>query len=187
MLEVARRLVFAFPFGCLTALLSHQVRFGDDHAFGGEANEAIVSAAVGGSIAIAVGILHAFLTAGSTTVTGTLANVRVRAMLPNSPLIFGLGFMLYYGIELLEGNGIELGLPTALLAGIAVLVAVGLRRLCAGLARFVDTMVRELAERLSTRPFALVFARANPQLPPAQALRAGRRLGRAPPLSLRLS
>ena len=176
-----RKIAVAFPFGCLTALASHQVRFGDDHAFGGAANEAIVSAAIGGAIAIALLCFHAFLSAGSTTVTGTIARSRIGALLPNATLIFTLAAGLYYGIETLEGNGIELGFPTLLLATTAALVAWTLRGLCAWLARFVDALVRELVARLSARPFAPAAPAPQPHLLRAQTLRSARRFGRAPP------
>jgi hypothetical protein len=176
-----RRLLFALPFGCSTALISHVVRFGDDHAFGGEANEAIVAAAIGGSIAIALAILHAFVTAGSTTVTGTIARTRVRAMLPNAPTIFALAAMFYYGIETLEGNGIELGLPTFVLAAIALLVAFGLRVLCAQLARFVQSIVRDFIALLSAQPAPVAVRSSQPHPRRAQIYLTARRLGRAPP------
>ena len=124
-----RKSIFAVPFGCLVAVATHFVRFGDDHAFGGSANEAIASLAIGGSITIALVILHAFLTTGSTTVTGTIARTRVAALLPNGPTIFTLSAAVYYGIETLEGNGVELGFPTLVLALLAALVALTLRGL----------------------------------------------------------
>jgi hypothetical protein len=185
--DVARKAAFAFPFGCLTALVSHAIRFGDDHTFGGEANDAIVSAAIVGSIAIAVLIFHVFLTTGSTTVTGTIARSRVRRLIPNAPLIFTLAAVLYYGIETLEGNGIELGSPTLVLAAIATLVALGLSCLCDQLARFVHAIVCEFVALLSARPFAA--ARPAPQPHPlrAQVFLTARRFGRAPPNERRFS
>jgi hypothetical protein len=181
MTSVLRKAIFAFPFGCLAALLTHVARFGEDHAFGGSANTAIVSAASGGSIAIAIAILHAFLTAGTTTVTGTIAQSRVRAMLPDAPLIFACAAALYYGIEMLEGNGIELGLPTLALAAAAALLALTLRALCTQLARFACALACELVARLTARPRAV--AQPAPQSHPlrAQTILAARRLGRAPP------
>jgi hypothetical protein len=176
-----RKIAFAFPFACLTALVSHEIRFGDEHAFGGDAHEAIVSAAIGGSIAIAVLVLHAFLMAGTTTVTGTIARLRVGRLLPNAALVFGFAVVLYYGIESLEGNGIELGLPTLVLAAIAALTAWSLRRLCDGLARFVLAIVAELVALLSARPFAAARPAPQPHLLRAQTFRTARRFGRAPP------
>ncbi len=177
----------AFPFGCLTALASHQVRFGDDHAFGGAANEAIVSAAIGGSIAIALLIFHAFLSAGSTTVTGTIARSRVAAFLPNASVIFTLAAGLYYGIETLEGNGIELGFPTLLLAATAALVARTLRGFCGWLARFVGALVRELVALLAARPFVPAVPAPQPRPLRAQTFLGACRLGRAPPNERRFS
>jgi len=179
--DALRKSSLAVPFGCLVAVATHFVRFGDDHAFGGSANEALVSLAIGGSIAIALVILHAFLTAGSTTVTGTIARTRVAALLPNGPTIFTLAAALYYGIETLEGNGVELGFPTLVLALIAALLAFALRALCAQLAHFVHAIVRELVALLSARPCAV--AQPAPQSHPlrAQTILAARRLGRAPP------
>jgi hypothetical protein len=124
--DALRKSIFAVPFECLVAVATHFVRFGDDHAFGGSANEALASLAIGGSITIALVILHAFLTVGSTKVTGTIARTRVAALLPNGPTIFTLAAAVYYGIETLEGNGGELGFPTLVLALIAALVAFSL-------------------------------------------------------------
>jgi len=185
MLAIVRKVAFAFPFACLTALLSHEVRFGDEHAFGGEANEAIVSAAVGGSITVALLLAHAFLAAGSNRTTGSVARSRALPVLPGWPLLFGLAAGLYYTIETLEGNGIELGWATVLLAVIAGLLAGGLRWLCDGLAGLVDALVREYVARLSARP--VLVAAAPPRHRPlrAQTLRITRRLGRAPPYEQR--
>jgi hypothetical protein len=176
-----RKSIFAVPFGCLVAIGTHFVRFGDDHAFGGSANEALASLAIGGSITIALVILHAFLTIGSTTVTGSIARTRVGALLPNAPTIFTIAAAIYYGIETLEGNGIELGFPTLVLALMAMLVAFTLRALCAQLASFVHAIVNELIALLSVRPCAV--AQSAPQSHPlrAQTILAARRLGRAPP------
>jgi hypothetical protein len=176
-----RKPIFALPFGCLVAIAAHFVRFGDDHAFGGNANETIVSAAICGSITIAVLILHAFLTAGSTTVTGTIARTRVAALLPNALMIFTVAAVLYYGIETLEGNGLELGFPTLVLALIATFVSMALRALCAQLARFVYAIVCDLVELMTARLF--MVAQFAPELHPlrAQTMRVSRRLGRAPP------
>jgi hypothetical protein len=58
MTRLLRRATFAVPFGCLVAIATHAVRFGDEHAFGGVASETLVAAAVGGSTAIALTILH---------------------------------------------------------------------------------------------------------------------------------
>jgi hypothetical protein len=176
-----RKSVFAVPFGCLVAIGTHFVRFGDDHTFGGNANEALVSLAIGGSITIALVILHAFLTGGSTTVTGTIARTRVGALLPNAPTIFTIAAAVYYGIETLEGNGVELGFPTLVLALIATLMAFTLSALCAQLACFIHAIVSELIALLSARP--CVVAQSAPQSHPlrAQTILPARRLGRAPP------
>ena len=87
---------------------------------------------------------------------------------------------MYYGIETLEGNGVELGFPTLVLALIAALVGFALRELCAQLASFVHAIVSELT-LLSVRPCAV--AQSAPQSDPlrAQTILTGRRLGRAPP------
>jgi hypothetical protein len=186
MSDALRKLLVAVPFGCFVAMATHFARFGDDHAFGGEANEALVASATGGSIAIAFVILHVLLTGGSTTVTGTIARARVGAMLPNSVTLFAVAAAIYYGIESLEGNGIEVGLPTLVLALLAALAAWTLRVLCAQFARFVDTLVRELVAFLSARPAAL--AQSVPQSDPLRAgtILTARRLGRAPPNVRRL-
>ncbi|MFN2460777.1 MAG: hypothetical protein ABR591_08850 [Candidatus Velthaea sp.] len=51
--------------------------------------------------------MHLFLTAGATTRTAALARVRAGRALPHAGTVFVLAAV-YYGIESLEGNGIEL-------------------------------------------------------------------------------
>jgi hypothetical protein len=179
--DVLRKAVFAVPFACLAALAVHVARFGDDHAFGGEGNEGLVAAAVGGSVAVALTILHAFLTAGTTTSTGTIAAARARERLPNALTLFGSSAAIYYGIEALEGNGIEIGLPTLLLAASAALLAAALRAVVALVAGVVARIVSDLVALLDRREH-LVGLR-SPQARPIvrQLSRAARRFGRAPP------
>jgi hypothetical protein len=187
MSPLLRKAAFALPFGCVTAIATHFVRFGDDHVFGGDANEALSTAALGGSIAIALAILHVFLTSGSTTVTGTIARARVRTLVPNAFVIFGVAASVYYGIESLEGNGIELGLPTVVLALFAALVAFLLTRLCALLARFVAASVRVFFQLLDAQArIAWRLAPIARPLHPQLAL-VTRRTGRAPPNGRRFS
>jgi hypothetical protein len=181
MMSLFRRAAFAVPFGCMTAIGTHVLRFGDSHAMGGDANDALVSAAAGGSIAIALAILHAFLTSGTTTVTGTLARTRVRALLPNGPVIFAIAAAVYYGIESLEGNGIELGLPTLILALLAMFTAFTLQRLCTLLARFVAHAIVAHVERLSAR-LRIAMRRGIPRPLHVDAEIVARRFGRAPPM-----
>jgi len=176
-----QKIAFAVPFGCLTAIATHFVRFGDDHAFGGEANEAIVTAAVGGIIGLAIGILCMFLRAGSTTTTGTIARARVNALLPNAVVIFAIAALTYYGIESLEGNGIELGLPTVLLAIFALIIGFALRRLTALLACFANDLTRDWFARLTVRNRIVWHLALEAQPVHVETLRVARRFGRAPP------
>ena len=181
MTRALRRAVFAIPFGCLTAIVAHAVRFGDEHAFGGEAHELLVAAAIAGTVAVALAILHAFLSAGSTIVTGTIAATRAGEFVPNAATIFTLAAGVYYGIESLEGNGIEFGLPTLLLGASAAALAALLRTLAARLASIVADLVRDwiaLLERRE-RPIRCRSRRTRPIH--FQLACATRRLGRAPP------
>jgi hypothetical protein len=181
MKRVLRRAVFAIPFGCLAAIVAHAVRFGDDHRFGGDANELLVAIAVAGSVAIGLAILHAFLTAGSTTVTGTIAATRAGELIPNTATIFTLAAGVYYGIESLEGNGIELGLPTLLLGASAAVLAATLRTVVARLAGIVADFVRDWIALLDRRARPIRF-RSGPTRPiHSQVAYATRRSGRAPP------
>jgi len=183
---VLRKAAFAVPFACLIALAAHAVRFGDEHAFGGDANEAIVATAICGSIAIALTILHAFLTAGNTTPTGTLAAVRARQLLPGAVPLFALAAGIYYGIESLEGNGIEAGRPTVLLAALAALLAFALRAFVAVFANVVAEIVRGWIALLGRREHLIWHRSLQEQPVHAQVIYATRRLGRAPPNGRRL-
>jgi len=179
MVSFLRRIAFALPFGLVTAILSHLVRFGDDHDFGGDANGAIVSLAVVGAVTIALAMLHGFLVAGTTTPTGTLARARIARLLPHPALVFAVAATVYYTIESLEGNGIEIGFATILLALIGTLVAYALRGLCALLATFVAQAVRALVELLA--PPRPVLARAYARPLHIEPERVARRFGRGPP------
>jgi len=182
MLAMLRRIAFALPFGLVTAIVTHLIRFGDDHDFGGDAHAAIVTLAVVGAVTLAFALLHGFLVAGTTTPTGTLARARIARLLPHPALVFGLAALTYYSIESLEGNGIEIGFATIMLAIVASVVAWGLRAFCALLATFVAEAVRALV--------ALLAAQPRPQLALAVARRpihrerdyVARRFGRAPPV-----
>jgi hypothetical protein len=182
MTAVFQKIAFAMPFGFLTAIATHYVRFGDDHAFGGEGNEALVTTAVAGVIGLAFTILAMFLRAGSTTTTGSIARARVNALLPHPVTVFLIAALTYYGIESLEGNGIELGLPTVVLALFALIVAYALRRLTALLSRFASVVAREWFARLTVRDRIVWHLGLESQPLHVETLRVARRFGRAPPV-----
>jgi len=180
-LLLLRRIAFSLPFGLVTAIVTHLIRFGDDHDFGGDANAAIVTLAVVGAVTLAFALLHGFLVAGTTTPTGTLARTRIARLVPHPALVFGLAALTYYSIESLEGNGIEIGFATVMLAIIATLVAWGLRAFCALLATFVADAIRALVALLAAQPRPqLALARAHRPLH-TERERVARRFGRAPP------
>jgi hypothetical protein len=187
MKRMLRRAVFAVPFGGLVAIAAHTVRFGDDHVFGGEANDMLIATAVGGSALIALAILHVFLTAGTTTPTGTIAAARVRELIPNGGTIFALAASIYYGIESLEGNGIELGVATLLLAALAAALAAALRGVAAYLAGIVAVLVRDWIALLDRCEHSIRSRSLQTQPIHSQVEYATRRLGRAPPAELRRS
>jgi hypothetical protein len=180
-----RKAVSAIPFGCLTAIAVHAVRFGDEHAFGGEANPLLVATAAGGSLLIALAILHAFLTGGTTTPTGTLAAARLRERMPGAGSIFICAAGLYYGIEALEGHGFELGLPTLLLGIAAAAVAAGFRAFVAWLAGMVADLIRQLFALLSRRERAIHYRMLPTRPIHSQVAVATRQFGRAPPFQRR--
>jgi hypothetical protein len=181
MTRLLRRATFAVPFGCLVAIATHAVRFGDEHAFGGVASETLVAAAVGGSTAIALAILHVFLTAGTTTSTGTVAAVRARELIPDAGTILAFAATIYYGIESLEGHGIEIGLPTLLLCALAAALAAGLRTFTAWLAGVVADLVRDWLALLDRAEHAIRFRSTRTQPIHSQVAYTTRRFGRAPP------
>lgn len=182
-----RKPIFALPFGCLTAIATHFVRFGDEHAFGGRANDVLVAVAVGGAIAIAIAILAAFVSAGSTVMSGSVVASRMRALVPGTPTVFALGAFVYYGIESLEGNAIEIGVPTLVLALVAAGFAYALRASAATIARFAVTLIQEGFARLDCRERPFIRFAFEPQRIHSQIPRAARRPGRAPPHERRLS
>jgi len=186
MTAVFQKIAFAMPFGFLTAIATHYVRFGDDHAFGGEGNEALVTTAVAGVIVLAFTILAMFLRAGSTTTTGSIARARVNALLPHAVTVFLIAAMTYYGIESLEGNGIELGLPTVVLALFALIVAYVLRRLTALLSHLASGLAREWFARITVRNRTVWHLALESQPAHFEMLLVARRFGRAPPALLAL-
>lgn len=176
-----RKAAFALPFGIVTAMAAHFVRFAGAHAFGGDANEALATGAVIGSLVIAAAILHAFLISGATTVTGTIARTRLARLTPHAGIVFLLAAATYYGIEMLEGNALELGFPTIVLAALAAVVTFALRRLCALLAHVILRIAERLIVLLAARP-RLVVRLARVSRPcHAEPMLAARRFGRAPP------
>jgi hypothetical protein len=185
--SVLRKVTFAVPFGCLAAIAAHAVRFGEDHAFGGEANDALVATAVAGTLAVAVAILHAFLTAGTTTPTATLAAARARQLVPGSAMLFALAATIYYGIEALEGHGLEVGLPTMLLGAFAAVLALTLRGAVAILAGVVADMVSDFVALLTRQEHIGWHQSLQAQVIYSQVPHAARRFGRAPPNERRLS
>ncbi|GAC1413161.1 MAG: hypothetical protein NVSMB64_23390 [Candidatus Velthaea sp.] len=164
----------------MAALVTHTVRFGDNHRFGGDANEAIVTLALGGTLAIALAILHVFLTRGTTILTGTLVRTRLSALVPHPLAMFAVGSFVYYGIEALEGHAPEAGLPTLLLGLLSIVLAGLLRRLTAFFARFAAASARAwIAQLARARILGQLAFAAQPVHP--QTVRLTRRFGRAPP------
>ncbi len=182
-----RRFAFAIPCGSCVAIATHFVRFGDDHAFGGGASETLVAATVGGVVAIAMLIVRAFLTGSTTTTTGTIAAARARQIIPGAPIVFFVAASLYYGIEAIEGNGIEIGLPTLVLAALAILLAYALRRSTALFALFVADLLRDWLERLERRERATRLFPSDVCPLRRGVARTARRFGRAPPNGQRFS
>jgi hypothetical protein len=129
--------------------------------------------------------LTVFLSAGSTFMSGSVAATRIRALVPGAPAIFAIAAFVYYGIESLEGHGIEIGLPTIVLAIFATVLAYALRTCAKAIARIVITLIRDGFARLARREPVLRFA-LEPQRIHSQTARAARRLGRAPPNERRL-
>jgi len=187
MLTLLRNVAFALPFGAMAALGTHTVRFGDDHAFGGDADDAIVTLAVGGTLAIALAILHVFLARGTTILDGSIVRARLAALIPHPLLIFGIASSVYYGIEGVEGHLPGFGLPTVFLAFFAVALGLLLRRLSAFFACFAAHISRDWLAQLDARArrvWQLGFD-VRPLHP--QLARSTRRLGRAPPNGRRFS
>ncbi|GAC1420652.1 MAG: hypothetical protein NVSMB5_13220 [Candidatus Velthaea sp.] len=187
MLTLFRNAVFAVPFGVMAALVTHTMRFGDDHSFGGDANEAIVTLALGGTLALALAILHVFLARGTTILGGTVARSRLSALVPHPLAISAIAALVYYGIEALEGHAPELGVPALTLALVSIALASLLRRLTAFFARFVAEIAREWIAQLDAcaRIVLHLALRARPLHP--QLACSTRRLGRAPPNGRRFS
>ncbi len=181
MRDAFRKFALAVPFGALVAIATHFVRFGDEHSFAGQAHEQLVAATVGGTLAITLYIVRAFLFSGTTIVTGTIAAARARLLVPSVLVLFAVAAGLYYGIETLEGNGIELGLPTVVLAALAVIVAYAMRRLTALLALVVAELLRDWLTRLGRRTARIRYLTFDVRPLHSQIARSARRFGRAPP------
>lgn len=192
-----RKAVAVVPLAVLSALLAHQVRFGDDHAMGGEGNEALVGFAVASLASLALAALWLVAREARTCASGSILARRLVDALPGSGRFvpwasaIAIGAIgIYFGIETLEHGFVVEGawpgvlLPSAILAIVSTCAAVGslgLTRVLAdlGVAIANGRLFFRLAEAAST-----VFARVS-STRPVHTGRVGfkTRFGRAPPQS----
>jgi hypothetical protein len=171
-----RRALVSAPLAVVVALLAHTARFGSSHAFGGPQGHFLIAAALAGL---------ALLALLGPLVLG-LAPARRRATpMESAGLILNLalgGAAVYSGMEWLEGHApalvggtwVALGLSALLVALVALLAALGLRRLGLAIAATLPVLARCGRRGSETLRWAL---------PPFQLRllpRASR--GRAPPL-----
>ena len=93
---------------------------------------------------------------------------------------------IYYGIEALEGNGLEIGLPTVVLAVFSIVLAFALRRLRRSWRTSMADLINDWLALLERRERLIWHLALHPQPIHAQDVRAARRFGRAPPNRRRL-
>lgn len=105
-----RRGVAVLPLAVVSALLAHQVRFGEDHAMGGEGNEALVGFAILALIGVAVGALWPIARESQTSASGSIVARRLLQLLPGrgavaatTAAISTSAVTIYFRVERLEG------------------------------------------------------------------------------------
>ena len=190
-----RKAVAVVPLAVLSALLAHQVRFGDDHAMGGEGNEALVGFAVASLVSLALAALWLVAREAPACASGSILARRLVDALPGSGRLIprasaiAIGAVaIYFGIEALEHGFVvdsvltDVLLPLAILTLVSTAVAsgvLGFTRVLADLGVAIATgLVFSLLPGAAAAVFAPVARRR-----PLHAGRAGfkTRLGRAPP------
>ena len=191
-----RRGVAVVPLAVLSALLAHQVRFGDDHAMGGEGNESLVGFAVLALIGLALGALWSIARDARTCASGSILARRLLDLLPGrgsllatTAAITTSAVAVYFGVERLESccpvRSLvpDLVVPLAIMLACSLGIALAVRNLAFALADLGVALVRLIAVLLSAIEPVAVLA----PLTARRALHPGRlgresRLGRAPPL-----
>ncbi len=191
-----RRGVAVVPLAVLSALLAHQVRFGDDHAMGGEGNEALVSFAVVALIGLAVGAVWLIAREARTCASGSIVARRLLDVLPGrgsigatTAAIATSGVAVYFGVERLEsccpvqGLFADFVLPVALMLVVSLVLALAIRALTLAMSDLGVAFVRLLAVLLSASGPVVEIAPIAARRPlHTGRLGRGSRLGRAPPL-----
>jgi hypothetical protein len=190
-----RRGVAVVPLAVLSALLAHQVRFGDDHAMGGEGNESLVGFVVLTLIGLALGALWLIAREVRTCASGSLLARRLLDVLPGrgniiatTAAITASALAVYFGVERLESccpvQGLvpDLVVPVALMLVVSLGLALAVRNLALALADLGVALVRLIAALLSPIEPVAVLAPVTTR----RALHTGHlgresRLGRAPP------
>ncbi len=182
-----RRLLIAVPLAALVALITHEVRFGNDHDFGLGLHGLIVDFTLGGTMLLGLTASgRALLAAGHAD--GSVIATRLRAALPaaGAPLPFAaliaiLASAMYFGVEATEpqGDGPN-ALAFAVAAALSMAIALLVRTAVAALAEAVTAFAARGMHRRRSAPAAAWRLAASP-LPVRLRSAGGRRFGRAPP------
>jgi len=159
-----RRGVAVLPLAVVCALLAHQVRFGKDHAMGGEGNEALVGFAILALIGVAVGALWLIARESLTCASGSIVARRLLQLLPyrgavaaTTAAISTSAVAVYFGVERLEGCCPvgdlvpDLVVPAALMLAVSFILTLAIRALALALADLGVAFVRIVAGLLPPR------------------------------------
>lgn len=159
-----RRGVAVLPLAVVSALLAHQVRFGEDHAMGGEGNEALVGFAILALIGVAVGALWPIARESQTSASGSIVARRLLQLLPGrgavaatTAAISTSAVAIYFRVERLEGCCPvgdlvpELVVPAALMLAVSFILTLAIRALALALADLGVAFVRIVAGLLPPR------------------------------------
>lgn len=190
----ARRAVAVVPSAVVCALLAHQIRFGEDHAMGGEGHGALVGFAVASLLIVAAGALWMLARTARLGADGSVLARRLQAALPgdgrvvpNASAITTGAALAYFGIEALEGSlptdslMLDVCLPAVVLALLGVLAALLTRALARALAELTIAWVAGGA--VLRQPDLAAVDVASPRLRrlPGGRVGFGALRGRAPP------
>ena len=133
-----RRVLVVVPLAALVALITHTMRFGNEHEFGMGLHGLIVDATLGGIAALGVAAFARAL-CSSREADGTVVAARLRDALPAggairaiAPLIASLASAIYFGIEATEPHGdgpnaLAFILAVALSFVVAVAIGIGVQ------------------------------------------------------------
>jgi hypothetical protein len=172
----ARRVLVSAPLAVVVALLAHTARFGFSHAFGGPHGHYLIAAALAGLVLLALlsPLAHGFAPASRQATPAASVGLLLNLALGGTAVYTGMEWLEGHAPALVSGTWVALGLSALVVALVALLAAIGLRRIGQAIAATLPVLARTAPCGAETLRWALPPLRLN------LLLRVSR--GRAPPL-----